>query len=206
MARKDACFTVGLTGGIGTGKSQAAEIFRQYGVPVIDADEVTRELTRPGEAALVEIETRFGPQVIRDGQLNRAHLRQLIFSDVHARQDLENILHPRVRQRIRDFFSQIAVPYCIAVVPLLIETRMDSLVDRVLVVDTLPDIQLQRIMQRDHCTAAEAQSMIDAQISRRQRLEKADDILRNDQDLHQLSQQVGQLHQRYLAFSARAAF
>lgn len=195
--------TVGLTGGIGCGKSAVAERLHAHGVPVIDADLITRGLVVSGAPALAEITQRFGLQVLQpDGTLDRQRLRAIIFTDARARQALEAILHPKVHAEIKRHLAQVTAPYAVVVIPLLVESNMTGLVDRVLVVDCDEDIQIMRVMARDHCTRDEVQAIIATQASRRARSAAATDVLENSGDLAILDQQIKRLHQRYLALAA----
>ena len=196
---------VGLTGGVGCGKSAVADLFARLGVPVIDADGITRSLTVPGAPEMKEIAAHFGAELILpDGSLDRRALRTRIFSDAPARKRLESLLHPRVRDAIRTQLAAIRAPYCIVVVPLLIETGMTDLVDRVLVVDCDPAQQLERVMRRDHCSDADAQAIITAQLSREKRLTAAHDVIENHGDLHALHDKINHLHLRFLDLAAPA--
>jgi len=191
---------VGLTGGVGSGKSTVAEIFRELGVPVIDADQLARELTLPGQPALREITEAFGTEVLdAQGRLDRAALRRIVFADEGARRRLEAILHPRIRERMEEALAEVAeAPYAILVIPLLLETRQQDLVDRILVVDADPDLQVRRVMARDGVDEAQVRAIMAAQVDRETRLAAADDLILNEDDLDDLKGQVQALHQRYL--------
>ncbi len=190
---------VGLTGGVGSGKSEVARCFRELGVPVIDADEIARELTLPGQPALREILDTFGREVQDEqGRLDRAALRRLVFSDEVARRRLENILHPRIRERMEERLAQVAdAPYAVLVIPLLLEARQQDLVDRILVVDADPEAQIRRVCARDGVDEAQVRAIMAAQVDRETRLAVADDLIVNDGDLEALYQQVDALHRRY---------
>ncbi len=191
---------VGLTGGVGSGKSTAAGFFREFGVPVIDADEIARELTLPGQPALREIAEAFGTEVLdAQGRLDRAALRRIAFADEDARRRLEAILHPRIRERMEEALAEVAeAPYAILVIPLLLEARQQDLVDRVLVVDADPALQVRRVMARDGVDEAQVRAIMAAQVDRETRLAAADDLILNEDDLDELKRQVQALHQRYL--------
>ena len=190
---------IGLTGGIGSGKSTVTKYFEQLGVPVIDADIITRELVRPGEDALKEIEAHFGPDIIQtDGQLNRAWLRARIFDNADERKALEDILHPRAKIYAQNRIAELKAPYCILCVPLLIESRWDDLVQRVLVIDLPRELQVQRTMKRDGIPKNQVETIINAQIDRNGRLAAADDVLTNTGDKSSLLDQVDILHEQYL--------
>jgi len=189
---------VGLTGGIASGKSTVAEMFADLGVPVIDTDIIAREVVKPGEPALEEIRERFGAQVLNtNGELDRAALRYLIFSDTVARHDLEAILHPRIGAETRRQSSAAAGPYQLIVVPLLVGSQLLQFVDKVLIVDCGEDIQIQRLITRDGETIDQAQRILSAQASREDRLTIADDVIRNDQGLAATREQVLALDATY---------
>lgn len=196
---------VGLTGGIGAGKSTAAAFFRDRGVPVVDADQVARDVVAPGTPGLAAVAAAFGPQVLQpDGALDRRRLREVIFADPTQRRRLEAILHPLIRDEIRVRLAQIRAPYCILDVPLLIESAsLRALVHRVLVIDVPVEVQVARLMQRDHMTAEQCQAMLAAQASRAQRLEGADDVVDNATDITALQRQLESVHARYLELAGR---
>ncbi|AKH20528.1 dephospho-CoA kinase [Sedimenticola thiotaurini] len=192
-------FVVGVTGGIGCGKSAVTDCFITLGIPVIDADLVAREVVEPGQPALAEIVDQFGEQAqLPDGSLNRAWLRASIFSDPQAKTALEQILHPRIRAEMRRRLDALDTPYAIFSIPLLFETGQDKGVDRVLVVDCPPELQLSRVTRRDQTSEAQTRSIIDAQIDRKSRLARADDIIDNSGSLDDLRIRVEQLHRKYL--------
>ncbi len=189
---------IGLTGGIGCGKSTVAKLFMGLQVPVIDTDTLARELVAPGQPALQQIAARFGRGVLcEDGTLDRAKLRAQVFSDRQARHDLERILHPLIRAKMREKLRQMDAAYCILEIPLLLESGWEDEVDRILVVDTPPELQMERILQRGRLTREEAEQIIATQRDREQRLAAADDIITNEGDIHHLEEQVKQLHNRY---------
>ena len=191
--------TVGLTGGIASGKSLAAEHFAALGVPVIDADIIARELVERGTPALDRISQRFGNTVLLDnGELNRAALRETIFSDEQARHDLEAILHPLIRETISARVATLDDCYCIIVIPLLAESDNWEMLDRVLVIDCPESIQLQRLQHRDQLDTTQAQRVLDAQASREQRKAIADDIIDNSDDATQLVNAIETLHKQYI--------
>jgi dephospho-CoA kinase len=197
---------IALTGGIGSGKSTAAGYFSELGVPVIDADQLARELVAPGSAALGEIAAAFGPGTIGDdGRLNRARLRQVVFADPKQRRRLEAILHPRIYGEMRRRAQALQVPYCILVIPLLLETGETAIADRVLVVDAPEALQRARAQARDGLSEADLDAVFQAQVSRAERLRAADDVLVNDGDAAQLRAAVAALHQRYLRLAAAAS-
>jgi dephospho-CoA kinase len=197
-------YRIGLTGGIGSGKSTVAALFEEHGVEIIDSDAISHRLAQPGGIAIEAIRTAFGDDYIDEqGALDRPRMRQLIFSDAAARQRLQGILHPLIRTCIlAQANTPTPAPYRIVMVPLLFETPgYPELVARTLVVDCAETAQLARSMQRSGLTEQEARAIMAQQISRSERLRRADDIIHNDADLHSLRLQVGPLHQRYLALS-----
>ncbi len=190
---------VGLTGGIGSGKSTAAEMFHARGVPVIDADALARELVRPGMPALEEIVRIFGRDVLdAEGRLDRAQLADMVFTDAGNRRRLEQILHPRIRRAMQERLRELKALYCILVIPLLLETGQTGLVHRVLVVDADPEIQAQRAARRGGVSRERVEAIMTTQASREQRLAAADDVIDNGKDLSHLERQVQALHRRYL--------
>jgi dephospho-CoA kinase len=195
-------FRVGLTGGIASGKTTAARLFAERGVPVIDTDVLSRELVKPGTESLEEIQKEFGDQVIApDGSLNRNVVRQLIFADAQARAKLEGILHPRIRAAVLDQSASAGGAYQIIVVPLLFETDFEKLVQQTLLVDCSETLQRERLAERDNETPASIERILSSQMSREQRLEKADSVIDNNGSLDALRRQVELLHNRYTAIS-----
>ena len=191
---------VGLTGGIGSGKSAVKDLFDALGAPTIDADELARGMTRPGEAAFDEVVARFGPECVNQtGELRRDYLRDLIFNDPALKADLERIIHPRVVAAIHDFAQGVEYPYCVTCIPLLLETGAEIDVDRVLVVDAPEALRVQRVMQRDQVTAQQVKQIIRAQVGQTQRLRAADDVIVNDSNTTNLEAEVKRLHRLYLA-------
>lgn len=196
---------VGLTGGIASGKTTVARLFAALGVPVIDADELAREVVAPGTPLLARIAARFGPEFIgADGGLDRRALRRLVFADPQARADLEGLTHPAIFQALEDRAALAGGPYQILVLPLLVEKHHASRVDRVLVVDCDEALQTHRLQARDGSTLDEARAMLAAQAGRAERLEAADDVIANDGDLQSLRVQVEPLHASYLRLAAEA--
>ncbi|WP_296895379.1 dephospho-CoA kinase [Thiobacillus sp.] len=196
-------FTIGLTGGIGSGKSTVADQFAELGTPVIDTDAIARELTAPGGVALDAIHATFGESVMQaDGSLDRAALRRRVFSDVDARRQLEAILHPRIRQIVAQTLAGLTAPYALIVIPLLVETGgyRDAL-NRVLVVDCPEDLQIARVMARSGLTLDEVKAILATQATRAARLAIADDVISNTASPEALGTQVAALHRHYLAFS-----
>ncbi len=190
---------IALTGGIGSGKSAAADEFSRLGVQVIDTDLIARELVEPGQPALADIVSLFGDKILdQQRRLNRNKLRQLVFSDQVRREQLESILHPRIRQLAVERAARASSPYCVLVIPLLLETGNDYPVDRILVIDTPVEIQRQRVARRDGLPDNEIDAILAAQASREQRLAAADDKIVNDGSLASLRNQVQRLHRQYL--------
>jgi dephospho-CoA kinase len=196
-------FAVGLTGGIGSGKSTVADLFAELGTPVIDTDAIARELTAAGGAALQEVHARFGDAVMQaDGTLDRAALRRRIFADSAARRQLEAILHPRIRQAVEQTLATLTAPYALVVIPLLVETGgYRDVLNRVLVVDCPEDLQVARVMARSGLTRDEVKAILAAQAGRAERLAAADDVIVNAATPAALRAEVAMLHRRYLAFS-----
>ncbi len=191
---------VALTGGIGSGKTTACQLFKKLGTPIIDADEIARLLVQPGQPALNEIVKQFGQSILTaEGTLNRAKLRQIIFSDVDNKTWLESILHPRIRQEMARRINELNAPYCIVAIPLLVETNQMEIADRILVIDAPETEQLKRVTLRDNQSQAEIAEIISSQATPTARLAVADDIIHNDGDLERLQQQVESHHQKYLS-------
>ena len=190
---------VGLTGGIGSGKSTVANLFAELGVPVIDADRLARELVTPGQPAFDEIIAQFGSDCLRaDGTLDRAWLRQRIFSDPHGKRQLEAILHPKIRQRMQELIAEIRAPYCIVVIPLLLETRQTDLVDRIVVVDLPEKEQLKRVAERDSLPHHVILDIMSTQADRETRLAAADDIIDNVNGPASLGKRIQELHMQFM--------
>lgn len=198
---------IGLTGGIGSGKSTVAKLFAEHNVPIIDADLIARELVEPEQPALNDLVDAFGPDILLgDGTLDRSQLRNLVFADDCLRKKLENILHPLIRSAMMERLDQVEdSPYTILVVPLLVDTGNWGMIDQILVVDVDEETQIRRVMQRDSVDRKQAQAIIDSQISREFRLEAADQVLRNNGDITSLRNQVELLHQAYLAEAEKDA-
>jgi dephospho-CoA kinase len=191
---------IGLTGGVGSGKSEVSRRFADLGIPVVDTDVIARELVEPGAPALDEIVSGFGRAVLRaDGTLDRRHLRDIVFADDARRRQLEDILHPRIRTRVEEMITGLRAPYAIVVIPLLIETRYPIAVDRVLVVDTPEELQVRRVMARDRVSGDKARAILAHQVPRARRLAVADDVIVNTGNLDALDREVASLHRRYLA-------
>ena len=190
---------LGLTGGIGSGKSAVADCFTDLGVNLIDADQAARWVVEPGRPALIQIVERFGASVLlADGQLDRKALRGLIFQDPAQRHWLETLLHPLIGQEISSYLANAQSPYAILVSPLLIESAQHHMTQRILVIDAPEHLQVQRTVQRDQTSAEQVQAILQAQTSRDERLRHAHDVLVNDRDLHWLRGEVERLHHFYL--------
>jgi dephospho-CoA kinase len=190
--------TVGLTGGIASGKSLVASSFERLGIETVDADDVARDIVEPGEPALAEIAEHFGPDVIGDdGRMIRPRMRQIVFDDASAREKLEAITHPRIRQELARRRDVCETEYCMLVIPLMLKTGMDDLVTRVLVVDAPEHVQLERLIQRDGIDEALARKMIAAQDTRQLRLARADDVLLNTGPRKDIADLAAALHAGY---------
>lgn len=195
---------VGVTGGIGSGKSTVCALFAAYGVPVIDTDQVAREVVVPGSEGLAAVVATFGTGVLTaEGQLDRAALRKIVFEHPELRVQLEHILHPRIRARVAEHIAAVTTPYCLVGIPLLSDRNSQGYLDRVLVVDCPEDLQVERVMQRDGLSREEVAAIMKTQASRAQRLALADEVITNAGDLAVIQSAVADLHARYLALAAR---
>lgn len=196
-------FIVGLTGGIGCGKSSASQFFAELGINVIDTDVIARKLTQPDGQAISLIRNSFGDAVLTaNGSLDREKMRNQVFSDSHARRKLEEILHPLILKEVIEQIKQTRSPYIVLVVPLLFETNdYDAIIHRSLVVDCEESVQISRTMARSQLTEQQVKAIMAQQISRQTRLQKTDDIITNDRDIDFLKTQVSQLHHKYLILS-----
>lgn len=193
---------IGLTGGIGSGKSTVARLFDEQGVPIIDMDVLAREVVMPGQPALQEIKMAFGAEICNTrNELDRKKLRDIIFSDPDKRQQLETIVHPRIRQRVTALIDKLTTPYCIIVIPLFFETSQQDSVDRILVVDASVEDQIQRTMRRDDINKDTVRNIIAAQVDRQTKLKHANDIINNTGNPDMLRAQVEHLHQQYIELS-----
>lgn len=193
---------IGLTGGIGAGKSTVAQLFHAYHIPIIDADLIAREITELNQPAFNAIVAHFGKQILLANRLDRRKLREIIFKDEIERQWLEALLHPLIIAEMQQRLKTLKAPYCIMVIPLLVETGPYPFINRILVVDASEQTQLLRVTQRDQFKEIDIKAMIEAQIKRKQRLEKAHDIILNDSTLEVLEAQVKKLHQFYLTLAS----
>ena len=198
---------VGVTGGIASGKSTVARAFAGLGVPWVDADDVAREIVEPGEPALAEIAERFGKRVLLDnGRLNRRELRAIVFADESERRWLESVTHPRIRQRLLAHLDRLqaeGAPYVLLVSPLLFESGQSKMVDRCLVIDIPENLQIARTAARDDVDTEQARAIIAAQMSRRERLARADDVIDNAGSAEALVAQVAELDRRYREMAAQ---
>ncbi len=193
-----AALTIGLTGGIASGKSHVASAFIALGVPLLEADDVAREVVAPPSPALAEIAETFGAAMLNaDGTLNRRALREVVFADPLALKKLEAITHPAIRKRVADWRAAQTAPYCIYSAAILIEAGMTALVDRVLLVDAPEDVQLRRLTARDAASVELAKQMIAAQASRERRLNAAHDVIDNRDERVAVEAQVARLHRMY---------
>lgn len=192
-------WVLGLTGGIGSGKSAVVEEFGRLGVHWVDADHAARWVVEPGRPALGLIAKRFGEDVLAaDGSLDRAVLRGLVFENPEQRKWLEELLHPLIRQEVAEHLARAASPYAVMVSPLLVESGQHRQVDRVLVVDVPETLQLERAVRRDQTSEEQIRAILKVQASREDRLRHADDVLVNDRDLEWLKAEVERLHKFYL--------
>ncbi len=190
---------IGLTGGIGSGKTTVAKEFKKLGVDIIDADDIAKEITKPNTKLLEKITKYFGKDILKkDNSLNRQQLRKKIFTNKKEKIWLENLLHPVIKKTILERAKNSNSNYVILVIPLLIEAKLTNIVDYVLVVDTSEEIQIKRIKQRDYHSKDEVENIIKNQINRKQRLQYADNVIHNSTDLTHLGKQVAKLHKIYL--------
>ncbi|GHA90939.1 dephospho-CoA kinase [Modicisalibacter luteus] len=198
--------TIGVTGGIASGKSAVALEFAKLGIPWVDADIIAREIVEPGEPALADIAERFGPEVIdSEGRLDRRALRALVFADESERRWLESVTHPRIRQRLEHYLADMRAsggPYHLLVSPLLFESGQHKLVDRCLIIDVPEALQISRTVGRDTVEEAQVKAIIRAQMPRTERLARADDVIDNQGSHDDLARQVAELDRRYRQLAA----
>ena len=191
---------VALSGGIASGKTTVSNTFKEFGVPVVDADVLSRKVVEPGCEGLMAVVDRFGQSILQsDGSLDRKQLRQIVFSDPAARTDLENIIHPRVRELTQQFLNQQKANgciYCMVVIPLLIETNQQKNYDHIVIVDVEKQTQLERLMARDNSSLKLAENILKSQASRKQRLAIADDVVSNTGSIDETKAQVKALHKK----------
>ena len=190
---------IGLTGGIGSGKSVASDKFKSLGITIVDADVASRTVVEPGKPALKEIEDHFGSGIITaEGKLDRNNLREIIATDSEERKWLESVTHPKIGEQITKEISESTSVYTLFVAPLLLETNSQEMCSRVVVVDVPKDVQIQRTAKRDKVSPNQVEQMVAAQMEREKRLEKADDVLLNSGTIEDLEKQVEELHKKYI--------
>jgi dephospho-CoA kinase len=193
---------IALTGGIGSGKSTVASKFQQLGVPVIDTDVISRNIVKPGKTCLKTIIHEFGADLLtNEGTLDRGKLSNIIFNDEDSKKMLEEILHPVIYQEINEQISTVDYPYCLIVIPLLIETQAMDRYDRILLVDIPEHIQIKRATERDNTSTQIVEKIIKNQANRKQRLRYANDIIDNSVKIEELNKAVHRLHDKYLELS-----
>jgi dephospho-CoA kinase len=198
-------YRVGLTGGIASGKSTAAKFFGALGVPIIDTDQLARDVVEPGQPPLERLVERFGPGILtEDGHLDRPALRNIVFSDPKARADLEALTHPAIGAAVEAKSTELGGIYQILVLPLLVEKNLGSQLNRVLVVDCDEELQIRRLQSRDGSTLEQARAILNAQASRTSRLKAAHDVIKNEGDMSAVRDQVEHLHARYLELAKQA--
>ena len=194
--------TIALTGGIGSGKTSIASIFKSLGVPIIDSDTISKEIILPGKPCFKDIVNEFGEEILTNkGTIDRYKLRDIIFNNDKARIKLENITHPIIFKNIDIQTSLINYPYCLVIVPLLIETKSVKYFDKVLLVDTLENIQFERVTKRDSISPTLLRKIIKIQATRSERLKYADDIIENNNEIGNLNEYINILHKKYLTLS-----
>ncbi|WP_323965538.1 dephospho-CoA kinase [Aeromonas hydrophila] len=200
-------YVVAITGGIGSGKTTVANQFAELGIEVVDADVIAREVVEPGTPALAAIAAHFGSEVIApDGQLDRRRLRERVFTDPQAKGWLNALLHPLIRTEMQRQCAAARSPYCLLVVPLLVENRLTALANRVLVIDVDEATQIERTCRRDGVSREQAQAILTAQASRAERLAAADDVLDNQNGTPEaIKSRILALHETYLAFASQQA-
>lgn len=194
--------TIALTGGIGSGKTSIASIFKSLGVPIIDSDTISKEIILPGKPCFKDIVNEFGEEILTNkGTIDRYKLRDIIFNNDKARIKLENITHPIIFKNIDIQTSLINYPYCLVIVPLLIETKSVKYFDKVLLVDTFKNIQFERVSKRDSMPLTLLRKIIKIQATRSERLKYADDIIENNNEIGNLNEYINILHKKYLTLS-----
>lgn len=200
-------YVVAITGGIGSGKTTVANQFAALGIEVVDADLIAREVVAPGTPALAAITSHFGPEILTEqGLLDRRVLRERIFSDPAAKSWLNALLHPIIRSEMLRQCAAVSSPYCLLVVPLLVENRLTELADRVLVIDVDEATQIERTCHRDGVSREQAQAILASQANRSERLAMADDVLDNQSGTTEtIRERILALHETYLAFASQQA-
>jgi len=197
---------IGLTGGIGSGKTTVSNLFSELGIPVIDTDIIARELVEPGQVALEEIVNSFDQSILLDNErLDRKKLADITFKNKQSREKLEAILHPKIRQEMQNRISTLSSPYCIVVIPLLFETKQMESVDKILLVDCPVQAQIKRVKQRDQRSEQQILSIINSQTPRKIKQQGADDIIDNNDNIEQLKKLVTNLHKKYLNLASNSA-
>lgn len=192
-------YCVGLTGNIASGKSTIAELFSELGVPIINADTISKELTAKNQIAYTKIVEHYGPSILSDnGELNRRGLRKIIFADSQERLWLEQLLHPLIRQKIKEQVKACTTPYCIVEIPLLINKKNYPYIDWILLITAPKEVQIARVIKRDQCTREQALTILDAQPDLNLRLSEANEVLINDLEFNELRTIVSNLHHAYL--------
>ena len=192
-------FIVGLTGGIGSGKSAATKKFLSLDINIVDADDASRTVVKKGRSALVQIEEHFGKDILtNEGTLNRSKLRKIILSDLKEKSWLESLLHPKIGEQINKELAESSSPYTVFVAPLLLETKSHLKCSRILVVDVPMEIQIERTILRDKVSEDHVKRIIAAQMNREERLKKADDVLLNTGTIQELQEQIIKFHKKYL--------
>lgn len=195
-------FRVGLTGGIGSGKTTVTNLFSKLGIEIIDADAIAHQITQKNQVATQKIIAHFGADITHpDGSLNRKRLREIVFQNPTQRKWLEKTLHPIIIEEIKTQSAKVTSPYCIIVIPLLVETNTQHLLDRICVIDISEATQIERAHRRDQTSKKNIEAIMKSQSQRQQRLTIANDVIQNDQDLAFLQQQVNELHQQYLSLA-----
>lgn len=195
---------IGLTGGMGSGKSTVAQLFAERGVPVIDADTLAKTLTEPNQPAFNQIIAHFPKySILKNGRLDRAKLRDIIFSDPIEKKWLEQLLHPLIKAALQNNLQTIQAPYCLLVIPLLIETGPYPFIDRILVIDTPPNLQIKRAAKRDRTNFKAIEGILKSQAKQTLRLKQADDVIKNDGKIEDLVPEVETLHLSYLKLAQK---
>jgi dephospho-CoA kinase len=198
-------YRVGLTGGIASGKSTASKFFGALGVPIIDTDQLARDVVEPGQPPLERLVERFGPSILTpDGHLDRPALRNIVFSDPRARADLEALTHPAIGAAVEAKSAEVGGIYQILVLPLLVEKNLGSQLNRVVVVDCDEELQIRRLQARDGSTLEQARAILNVQASRATRLKASHDVIKNDGDMSAVRDQVAKLHAKYLELAQQA--
>lgn len=190
---------IGLTGGIGSGKTTVANLFEAHGIDVVDTDIISREVVEPGSPALAQIAEKMGPEILQaDGNLDRRKMRERVFSQPELKDWLNGLLHPLIREQMIKQSQAAASPYCLLAIPLLVENNLQEFVHRVLVIDCPVDVQIARASSRDDNSIEQIQQIINAQASREQRLEAADEVIDNSGAENSLPKQIETIHNKYL--------